>query len=195
MTDSALVKNAEKTPGSKAGLTKVAMFFSKGRHGKSPEDMIQKLLQENRKLRKELKNANSRLLELEVAAALSTTIMTATSTENAPDDNTIEFTEDPSDDRDDNAHTYGGVAHQDSDDFSVEVEASAFMKQHQRQKSVNFDDIQSATGSACTIPTGNDKKSKSFRHQLDLRRRMRGGRSTSSRHSNNNGTASNRYFS
>jgi hypothetical protein len=193
MTESAHneTQNASTTNGSKSRRITASMFFKKSlkqEESSKADETIQRLQEENRKLRQELNDANSRIHELESAARETefrqqreisplspapTLVRSAT----APlYTNTREGVED----RDDDGR--GETIDDDSyDGFSVEVEAATAgfeMEVEELLQIEETDETDSTTGSACTIPTANDKKSNSNRK---LRQRMK--RSSSNRRS------------
>mmetsp|Transcript_2754 Transcript_2754/g.6575 ORF Transcript_2754/g.6575 Transcript_2754/m.6575 type:complete len:308 (+) Transcript_2754:64-987(+) len=182
-------KNTEKTQkrkkGSKMGRPKIGMFFNNGtgRKESSSEDIVQRLLQENRQLRQELIDANNRIRELERAAPIPKESMEHyfPLSEPKPSDAESASARGAMDNRDDDSYALSDATQYDTDDFSVEVEASEvefLMRELQQREDeeelLDFDEEQSATPSACTIPTGNDKKSNTRRRQSQLRRRVRG---------------------
>jgi hypothetical protein len=173
------------------------MFFKKAlkqEEATSPkaDETIQKLEEENRKLRQELNDANSRIHELEsesesvarenklhqqreIPLLSSAQALLRSTTAPLYTMNAREGAEDRDDD--DRGETSSFVDDESCDGLSVEVEAATVgfdLVKDDLLELEEMDEIESTTGSACTIPTGNDKKSK-FHRKLRHRSRRRGG--------------------
>lgn len=167
----------QSTGGFKARRISASKFFKKGKKKEelSKDETIKKLQDENDQLRKELNDAYSRIRELESAAIENKTWEIAipptrettsaqSTTEASNSRKSFEY-------RDDDVS--GEVIDDDSDVFSIEVEAARTITQ--QESSDHEDEIQSTSASAATIPTGNDKKSKLQRRQKESRQNVRRG--------------------
>ena len=171
---------------SKIGRSKIGMFFNHTPAQKdSPsDDIVQRLLEENCKLRQDLSDANNRIRELEekVESVSATKEIQEHKTSIAAPKSTLLEThvmekQDTIDDRDDSSHISNDESEFDTDDFSIELDVSTVeltMQRYQSQELLDNDELQSTTSSACTTPTGNDKESNNRRRQSQLRRRLRG---------------------
>ena len=190
-------QNASTTNNSKSRRITANMFFKKSLKQEEPskaDETVQRLEEENRKLRQELNDANSRIRELESElesesvtrehklrqqreTSLLSSAQTFQRSATAPlyTTNTREGAED----RDDDGRGETSTVDDESDDgFSVEVEASTAgfdLEIEDLLEMEETDEIHSTTGSACTIPTGNDKKSNSHRKLRHRSRRRSGG--------------------
>mmetsp|Transcript_25805 Transcript_25805/g.60500 ORF Transcript_25805/g.60500 Transcript_25805/m.60500 type:complete len:304 (+) Transcript_25805:118-1029(+) len=173
----------QSTAGSKARRISASKFFKKGKKKEelSKDEIVKKLQDENDQLRKELNDANSRIRELESAAIENQTweiaitptretgsVQSTTEASNAR--KSFEY-------RDDDVS--GEEIDDDSDVFSIEVEAARPVTQHESFD--HEDEVQSTSASASTIPTGNDKKSKLQRRQRESRQKVRRGSGSRSR--------------
>lgn len=190
-------QNASTTNGSKPRRITASMFFKKAlkqEESTSPkaDETIQRLEEENRKLRQELNDANSRIHELEsesesvarenklhqqreIPLLSSAQALLRSTTAPLYTMNAREGAEDRDDD--DRGETSSFVDDESCDGLSVEVEAATVgfdLVIDDLLEMEEMDEIESTTGSACTIPTGNDKKSK-FHRKLRHRSRRRGG--------------------
>jgi len=140
------------------------------------EKVIEKLLQENRQLRLEMSDANTRIKDLEAAVMAN---QSQQQHDPSPSLNPKPMAKkalhirnkEPVDYRDDDD---GYDGDRGSDNLSVEVQALD-IELTTTQEEEFFDDLESTTSSARTVPTGNDQKSKFHRRQKQLRQRLRGG--------------------
>jgi|Transcript_14109 hypothetical protein len=192
-------KTTKKKTGSKMGRSKIGMFFNNSplRKDSSSDEIVQKLLQENRQLRQDLSNANNRISKLEEAVAAAAAVATTKESQERELSPTVRMSMPMSmsmsmplgyhqatgireavDYRDDNSYAYSEDTEYEADDFSIEVEASAvesgIRQQREEDEPLDIAEVESTTASACTIPTGNNKKSNSRRRQLHLHHILRG---------------------
>ena len=171
--------------GFKARRIAASNFFKKAlkKEELSKDEIIRKLKDENRQLRQELNDANSRIRELESAASETQTreIVISPSIEISSVPSNIETLRSSKsfEKRDDEVS--GEEIDGDSDVFSVEVSAVSMGSINQQESFDHGDEIQSISASACTIPTGNDKRSKSQRRQQEFQQKFRRSSSRRSR--------------
>jgi len=177
------------------------MFSKKGIKSEklSKDEIIQKLEEEKIKLQQELKSAKARIRRLESEARVKHLQQRETFQLQEPIVGLSRIgnvlIEEGGENRDDDG--YEQKSNDDPENFSVEVTAIASgISEDEKEllhdniemhslisvpSSVLLDDsiemhsVTSVTSSACTIPTGNDKKSKFSRCQHQLRQRLRRG--------------------
>lgn len=173
--------------GFKAHRISTSKFFKKAlkKEDSSKDEIIRKFQDENRELRQELNEANSRIRELESAAMANQTraIVISPSTEATSISSTTQnlHSRYSFEYRDDDVSEAG--MDDDPDVFSVEVEATTSIEQESFDME---DEIRSVSSSVKTIPTGNDKKSKLQRRQQEIRQKLRRSSSMPNRNSNPN---------
>lgn len=172
-SDSESQRSNSTTPGSKA-RRKASMLFKKvlKQGDESHKDEAMKKLQsENRKLRQELEDANSRIRELELL-------------NRAQEKRLLEFAQPtPNPSMEELHYTPEGIEYRDDEgekSFSVEVAAITRGNSVQGEFLDIENEVHSTAPSAKTIPTGNDKKSNQQRKQHLMRQKLRRSNSNSS---------------
>jgi hypothetical protein len=170
-------QSVSSTAGSNARRIAANMFFKKSlkQDVASKGETLQRLQDENRRLRQELKDAKSRIRELESAARVDQLQREETTSSSKPSplpsnaQESIEY-------RDDDGG--GEDIVDESGDFGVEVEATTTGSQIKGEVLDTASDMHSTTSSARTIPTGNDLKSNLHRRQKELRQQLRRSKSS-----------------
>jgi len=165
------------TAGFKASRMSASKFFKKAlkKEELSKDETIRRLQDENRELRQELKDANTRIRELESAAVSNqpreSVMAPLRELTSVPSTIKTRISRNSLEHRDDDV---GGEGIDDeSDVFSVEVEAETMGAVIKHEIFDNEDEVHSISSSARTIPTGNDKISKFQRRQQEFRQKLR----------------------
>ncbi len=170
-SDSESQRSNSTTPGSKA-RRKASMLFKKvlKQGDESHKDgAVKKLQSENRKLRQELEDSNTRIRELELL-------------NRAQEQRLLTFVQ-PTPNPSMESYTPEGMEYRDDEgekSFSVEVAAITRGNSVQGEFLDIENEIHSTAPSAKTVPTGNDKKSNQQRKQHLMRQKLRRSNSNSS---------------